>query len=143
MRHASTGFLVGVALVASLGAFGTGCQVGDIERIEIPNVFRIMPERPLADVPVPVGFRYREKGSYLFNNNYRVACIRYRGSNSHEETEAFYKEQMPLSHWTFVRASGERERVLEFQNELETCTVKLYRKGGFGALDIEIMPRKT
>jgi hypothetical protein len=50
---------------------------------------------------------------------------------------------MPLSRWTFVRASGIQERVIEFQSKLETCTVTLKRSGGASSLDIEITPRKA
>ncbi|MHC4393029.1 MAG: hypothetical protein ACYS22_17185 [Planctomycetota bacterium] len=132
---------VGFGVVLAFGGALSGCQ--NIERIEIPNFFRPMPERPLADVPVPVGFRFRENGSYVFNNNYRVAKLRYAGGRQLDEVEAFYKENMPLSQWEFTGDSGAKKRVITFQKDWETCTVTLMRDHGRSAINIEISPREV
>ncbi len=127
--------------VAALG-LGGGCQ--NVEKIEIPNVFRTVPERPLADVPVPVGFRYKQKGSYIFDNNFRVARLRYTGTPWPEDAVAFFKQQMPLSHW---RPSGEQTRdgkqILRFVNDTERCEVQIDRARGLTELTIDISPRET
>ena len=88
------GAVLGAALVLGPVLAG-GCR--DVEKVEIPNIFRQTPERPLADVPVPVGFRFKEQGSFVFNSNYRVARLRYSGTPKIEEVVRFYREQMPLS----------------------------------------------
>ena len=134
--------VLGAIALASAPLWGGGCQ--NVEKVEIPNVFRTTPERPLADVPVPVGFRYVERGSFIFDSNFRVAKLRYSGSQRLDEVVAFYTEQMPRSQWSFIGKSGEGEdKVLEFQSEMETCVVTLDREGGQSTLEIEIAPRRT
>ena len=128
-------------VVAVAGFLGQGCQ--SVEHVAGGGLFETVTERPLADVPVPDGLRFEESGSYVFNRNFRVARLFYRGTGDLRAIEGFYKEQMPLSRWTFVRASGIQERVIEFQSKLETCTVTLKRLGGASSLDIEISPRKA
>ena len=73
-----------------------------------------------------IRFRFRERGSYIFNNNYRVAKIRYSGARRLEQVEAFYKDQMPLSEWTFVGVSGARKRVIEFQSDVAVTRIRRF-----------------
>ena len=131
--------LCGAALLAAVLIGGAGCR--DVEKVEIENIFRRPPSRPLPDVPVPIGFQYLERGSYVFNENYRVARLRYTGTPHIEDVVQYYKEQMPLSKWTFVRDAELEARVLTFQNDLEKCTVSLERKGGLTTIEINITPR--
>lgn len=137
------GVLAALAAVLVMGSvlFAPGCQ--NVEMVSVPNVFRTMPERPIADVPVPVGLRFKNRGSYVFNNNYRVAKLRYTGALHVEDIERFYMEQMPLSRWEPVAQSGAEQRVLEFRNSDESCTLTVQRSGGVSTLDIEIQPRET
>jgi hypothetical protein len=132
---------VALCLTASIG-LGSGCQ--SVEKVEISNIFRQVPERPLADVPVPVGFRYKQKGSYIFNNNFRVARLCYSGTPWPEDALAFFAQQMPLSKW---RPTGSETvdgwDILRFENEVESCAVKLDRKKGITSIVIDIAPRET
>ncbi|GIW71216.1 MAG: hypothetical protein KatS3mg102_0758 [Planctomycetota bacterium] len=127
--------------MAGTAALGSGCQ--SVEKIEIPNIFRQVPERPLVDVPVPVGFRYKERGSYIFNSNFRVARLLYDGTPGRDDTVAFMAEQMPLSKWEALgRGEVGNATVLRFRNELEECTVTVDRHRGLTRLTIEIAPRE-
>jgi len=131
-------------LAAGITVLGGGCR--DIERVEsfsVPNFLVVRPERPLADVPVPVGFTYKESGSYIFNGNFRVAKLQYRGTPHIERCVDFFKEQMPLSRWMLIREAGVDERVVTFRNESEEMLIRLDRSAGITALEIEIKPRST
>jgi len=139
LRRVASRAVVAAALFG--GAFlAGGCR--GVEKIEIPNIFRVTPERPLADVPVPDGFRYKDLGSYIFDRNYRVARLRYSGTPHLEETVGFFKEQMPLSRWMFVREEGNDARALFFRNEIEEMKVSVERQGGITSIEIDISPRK-
>jgi hypothetical protein len=139
VRAASKAFLAG-ALFTGPFLVG-GCR--DVEMVEIPNIFRQAPERPLADVPVPVGFRYKEQGSYIFDRNYRVARLKYTGTPHIDEAIAFFKQQMPLSRWKFVREGSGEMRTVVFDNDLEELTVSLDRDAGLTRIAIDISPRKN
>jgi hypothetical protein len=118
-----------------------GCR--DVDKIEIPNPFRQTPERPLADVPVPNGFRYLEQGSYIFDRNYRVARLRYSGTPHIDDAVAFFKEQMPLSKWNLVKEGQDGGRWVQFQNEFEEMKVLLEREAGVTSIQIDISPKKA
>jgi hypothetical protein len=132
------------ALVVAVGisALAGGCR--DIHRTEsftIPNFMAVRPERPLADVPVPMGFTYKEHGSYVYSGNYRVAKLSYRGTPKVEDCVDFFRGEMPQSRWAFVRESGVDERDLLFHNEQEEMTVRLSRVSGITSIEIAIKPR--
>jgi hypothetical protein len=132
--------VLAAALVGGGGLLG-GCR--NVEKVEIPNIFHSTPERPLADVPVPNGFRYKDAGSYIFDRNYRVARLRYSGTPHMDEVVGFFKEQMPLSRWILVREQGDGPRQLYFQNEIEDMRISVDREGGITSIDIDISPKKV
>lgn len=121
---------------------GTGCQ--SFEGTQFAELFTTVPERPLADVPVPDGFRYKERGSYIFSSNYRVARLKYSGTPNLETTVAFFREHMPMSHWrvTDEQADG-RASTLVFSNKEEACTVSFTRRSGLTYINIDITPRAS
>ncbi|RME76103.1 MAG: hypothetical protein D6776_01845, partial [Planctomycetota bacterium] len=134
--------IVAIGFVAALFAPLSGCQ--NVEKFEIPNIFRTVPDRPLADVPVPVGFRYQQRGSYIFDNNFRVARLRYTGTPWVEDVVAFFNEQMPLSRWRALPAfTRDGKQVLAFVNDRERCEITLDRRRGLTEIVIDITPRKT
>lgn len=139
VRAASGAFLAATLFAGPFLA--GGCR--DVEKVEIPNIFRQTPERPLADVPVPVGFRYKEQGSYIFDRNYRVARLKYTGTPHIDEAVAFFKQQMPLSRWKFLREGAGEGRTLVFENDIEELTVSLDRGAGLTRIAIDIAPKKS
>ncbi len=136
-RAAVAAALVGGPLVAG------GCR--DVEKIEIPNIFHQPAERPLADVPIPNGFRFKERGSYLFDRNYRVARLRYNGTPHVDDVVAFFKAQAPLLKWRLVReADPDAEGpALVFENDTEEMKIDLERRGGLTSIEIDIVPKKA
>lgn len=133
-------------LAAGIGfaVLSSGCRgIEKVESINIPNFLVVRPERPLADVPVPLGFTYKENGSYIFSGNYRVARLLYRGTPHVDDCVEYFKEQMPQSRWAFVRDSGVDDREVMFHNEAEELRIKFGRQGGLTVLRIDIKPRPT
>lgn len=140
MKRSALFAIVAVTAAAALG----GCRgVAGTGSVTIPNPLVVMPERPLADVPVPVGFALKSDGSYVFDGNYRVARLLYRGTPHITEVVRYFKEQMPQSRWTCVGDSGVDGRVVTFQNEAEQLELKLDRDSGVTALEIDIKPRRV
>jgi hypothetical protein len=133
-----------VGLAALLSVTGAGC--GGIEKQDsftLPNPMIVRPERPLADVPVPVGFAFKSNGSYIFSGNYRVAKLLYRGTPHIDACMEYFKREMPQSRWNFVRDSGVDGRAMTFYNECEELNIKFDRVAGLTSLDIEIKPRRV
>jgi hypothetical protein len=136
-------------LVLSIGLIGgaAGCGAGGIEARDsftVQNPLKVTPERPLADVPVPSGFAYKSNGSYVFSGNYRVAKLLYRGTPKLDDCVSYFKTQMPLSRWAFVKDNGTDERELVFQNEsAEEMLVSMKRSAGITSLEIAIKPRRV
>lgn len=136
--------LSALVVAAGIVVFGGGCtSVQQTDSITVRNPLRVVPERPLDDVPVPVGFTYKKNDSYVFSGNYRVAKLEYRGTPQIEECVAYFKEHAPVSRWIFVRESTVDGPVVLFQNEAEEMAVRFDRRGGITQLSIEIKPRAT
>src|SRR5437868_301919 len=136
--------LSALVVAAGIVVFGGGCtSVQNTESITVRNPLRVVPERPLDDVPVPVGFTYKKNDSYVFSGNYRVAKLEYRGTPHIEECIEYFKEQAPVSRWSFVRETSADGQGLTFQNEAEEITVQFDRRGGGTKLSIEVKPRST
>ncbi len=130
---------IAAAALAVVAVF-SGCA--GTRPLKVANPLEAEPERPLTDVPVPVGFIYRTKDSYILKGNYRVARLVYVGSSAVDRVAAFYEEQMPLSRWKLKRDFGVTERVLTFESEHEECSVRVQRRQGLTFLDVEIAPRR-
>ena len=136
--------LLAMVVAGGISVLTAGCRgVERQESFTIPNPIVVNPERPLADVPVPVGFALKSNGSYIFDGNYRVARLLYRGTPHIEEVAQYFKDQMPQSHWQFVRDGGVDQRVMTFHNEAEELELKLDRQSGVTALQIDIKPRRV
>ena len=131
-----------LAIVAAAALMGAGCTTtGGGKEISITNPFVITPERPLTDVPVPTGFTYKSKDSYVFSGNYRVAKLVYRGGAHIDACVAYFKQQMPVSNWAFVKDSSTDGRVVTFHNEAEEMRIIFDRQAGLTHMAIEIKPR--
>lgn len=132
-----------MALAATVLAGASGCQTSGTggERFFIPNIFQSETERPLADVPVPRGSRLQHRGSYIFDNNYRVALLRYSSGQSKGKLESFFESQMPVSGWSSTGVSGESTRVLEYTKELERCRITITRSSGVSRIEIDVAPK--
>ena len=136
--------LLTIVFAGGMAALTGGCRgVEKTESFTISNPLVVTPERPLADVPVPTGFAFKSYGSYIFDGNYRVARLLYRGTPHVEEVIHYFKEQMPQSRWMFVRDSGVDGRVLTFHNDSEELELTLDRQSGMTALQIDIKPRRV
>jgi len=145
MRRAHLSLVLSFVLAGGLLAAG-GCNGGihSADTITVSNPLKIIPERPLADVPVPSGFTYKSNGSYVFSGNYRVAKLVYRGTPKMDDCEQYFREQMPLSRWSFIKDAGTDERELVFQNDAaEEMLVFMKRSAGLTSLEIEIKPRRV
>jgi hypothetical protein len=86
----------------------------------------------IPDVPVPAGFSLCESRS----RNYDTGVARfvdhlYKGSDDKWDVARFYREQMPVSRWTYVTdVFAQGTYTLEFEKGSERCVVNV-RKGSW------------
>ncbi len=127
---------VGVAAAVAAGCNG---QSQDINRtsgtVQAPRpvpVLRATGRPNIPDVPVPVGFSLDESRS----RNYDTGVARfvdhlYKGSKERWEVARFYRDQMPVSRWTYVTdVFAQGVHTLEFEKGSERCVINI-RKGSF------------
>ena len=134
--------LFGVCLAATAVFLGAGCeqdtgvQVGAAEKKSEPADQMWAQKRPpIADLPIPVGFKLNEGQSRSFAAaGARYVDHLYKGKGDKFAVARFYKSQMPRNRWVLVTDMFiQGEVVLDFEKETERCRVVL--SGGGGLLD--------
>lgn len=114
--------VAGPALAVLLAVVG-GCSAAG--PIAPSGPLRPMPDPPLADVPVPVGFRLQERSCEDWSSGaIRYVRHRYLGKADKYAVRKFYREQMPLLRWSAVsegQVSG--RHTLRFKRPKESCTI--------------------
>ena len=95
-----------------------------------------------SDIPVPSGFKTIPQESYSFDNGgVRVAVLKYQGKADPDQLVTFYKEQMKMNHWELINVTEFGQRMLNFNNDKETCIVSLLPKGSAITLVISVGPK--
>jgi len=96
----------------------------------LPPELRPQDRPPIPDVPVPVGFKEDEgRNRTLHTGVGRFVDHLYKGRKDKHAVVRFYKEQMPVSRWTYVTYMQTRgEHTLEFEKGAERCRI-VVRKG--------------
>lgn len=79
---------------------------------------------PIADLPVPQGFKLDKKRSRDFAKGKRYIDHVYTGKAGKIAIERFYKQQMPICRWELVSKTIVREKVkLVFKQKEERCAI--------------------
>jgi hypothetical protein len=143
-----------VAIVSLLAA---GCgfhpyvdKPGNPSAPPLPVTGKLTHELQFNDLPVPRHFLFDAESSSSFalaNNPFRWARLRYYGTLEMSRTEAFYKDQMPLSGWDLVYREGDAGPVrMEFSGtgnkSNERCTVNIERKGRKTWVELHLRPEQ-
>jgi len=132
---------ISIILILCAGVF-SGCQTfspgssGNDAFIEPAARFKF------SDIPVPAGFKTMPQESYSFDNGgVRVALLKYQGKADPDQLVTFYKEQMKMNQWELINVTEFGQRMLNFNNEKESCIVSLLPKGRLITLVISVGPR--
>jgi len=90
-----------------------------------PLAVKFKPNIP--DVPVPMGFKLDESRSRNYDTGVaRFVDHRYKGSKDKWDVARFYREQMPVSRWTYVTdVFAQGTYTLEFEKGSERCVVNV------------------
>ncbi len=132
-------------VAAVLWALGLGCGPQAAEPMRLMAKQRA----PVADLPVPMGFRIMEDESEDAYTGRRRLYLRhvYAGSGEPFAVRNFYRDRMPQYKWQLVNAvfaAGTHSMV--FQKGQESCTVAISRsKSGWKSgirVQIIIMPEE-
>jgi hypothetical protein len=129
--------LMALALVA-IFALAMGC--GDNNRG--PDTLGGTVLTPVADVPVPAGFKFKmDQSSERKSGTFRFIRHMYEGSASVRETTEFYRTSMPRNGWLLVDETLQngRQRLL-FDKGNESCHISIYDDWGTKVL-IQILPK--
>lgn len=81
-----------------------------------------------ADLPVPMGFLLRRDESYSFQGStFRFGRFRYEGVWGMTQTVAFFRSQMPLTHWypEVDESKGRWQHEFLFAKANERCRVEV------------------
>lgn len=95
-----------------------------------------------SDVPIPSGFKFLAKDSYLFEGGLiRTGLLRYAGKSSGDQMVNFYKEQMSMYGWRLLNVVEYGKCILNFEKEDESCIIKLEPSGSKLDITISVVPR--
>ncbi|MCL5770367.1 MAG: hypothetical protein M1588_03535 [Planctomycetes bacterium] len=101
---------------------------------------------PIADVPVPSGFRIdlsRSQATVVPNSNLRMVNQFYKGSDPRLSVARFFMHYMPTDGWNMLQETqGPQGIILSFKNKKnrENCTVTVKRGWFHTHLYIVIAP---
>ncbi|MDP6685795.1 MAG: hypothetical protein QGI05_02460 [Candidatus Omnitrophota bacterium] len=94
------------------------------------------------DVPVPIGFNILAGESFAFQNDQtRVALLKYMGSQNVDLVVDFFKAQMPMYNWDAINVIEYERRVLNYENNVESCIVTIEARGRKSIVTIAISPK--
>jgi hypothetical protein len=95
-----------------------------------------------SDVPTPAGFKILDAESFAFQNDAtRVALLKYAGSKPPDPVVLFYREQMPLYNWSPINIIEYERRILNYENQSESCIVTVESRGTNSIITIAISPK--
>ncbi|MCM8757751.1 MAG: hypothetical protein NC900_04995 [Candidatus Omnitrophica bacterium] len=95
-----------------------------------------------TDIPIPGGFKLLQNESYsFFTDNVRVAVLKYSGRADAERVINFYKEQMPIYNWDLINIIEYGRRLLNFENEKESCIISIEPKKFSTKITISLGPK--
>ena len=118
----------------SSGTYGKG-SVAE-KPLEVSSVLRF------NDIPAPYGFKILDHESFAFQNDAtRVALLKYVGGTVADRVVLFYKEQMPLYNWNPINIIEYERRVMNFENDSESCIITIEAKGRSSIVTIAISPK--
>lgn len=119
------------AMLVGCNSFGRSQDVnrtnGTVQAAKPAPVLAAKRRPEIPDVPVPEGFKLDESRS----RNYDTGVARfvdhlYRGSKHKWDVTRFYRDQMPVSRWTYVNyVFAQGMYTLEFEKGSERCVVSV------------------
>lgn len=121
----------------------SGCALMNKKEISTsPGLLEPQSIVKFSDLPVPAGFKLLAQDSYSFESSgVRVAVLKYRGKAKAEQVISFYKEQMPMYNWNLLNIVEYGERMLNFDNDSETCVIRLTPRGNSVTATVSLGPK--
>ena len=132
-------------LVASIGcARNTAATVGESGEAteEIAPGMPLAPDFRIADIPLPAGFDFVRKGSFVFQNSRMdVGRIQYSGRAPIEEVAQFYLDEMTNYNWTLLNVTEYGSITLYFEKPDKAAQVLLTPKVRGTEIQISFFPK--
>ena len=122
-------WMLAVTVGAVLVSAGGCVRVQDNGKNAAPPLVAVA-RPPIADLPVPKGFRLDPKSRTIAQVGIRLAEHHYRGLADKFALSRFYKRHMPISRWKLVtEALVDNKITLEFEKERERCWLTIVQGG--------------
>ena len=127
-------------MVGSAGEL-SGDSGGDAE---IVTGMLLAPDFRIADLPLPVGFKFDRKGSFVFQNNRMdVGRIQYSGTAEAGDVAQFYLDEMGNYNWTLLNVTEHGTIWLFFEKPGKAANVLLTPKTRGTVIQISFFPKNA
>ena len=133
-------------LALSVGcATGTATTAGDSGGDEvIATGMLLAPDFRIADIPLPVGFKFDRKGSFVFQNDRMdVGRIQYSGTAVIDEVAQFYLDEMANYNWNLLNVTEHGTIWLFFEKPGKAANVLLTPKTRGTVIQISFFPKNA
>ena len=102
----------------------------------------LAPDFRIADIPLPAGFEFERKGSFVFQNSRMdVGRIQYAGRAPIEEVAQFYLDEMTNYNWTLLNVTEYGSITLYFEKPNKAAQVLLTPKVRGTEIQISFFPK--
>jgi hypothetical protein len=122
-----------ITLVLVAGVFAlshlTGCAAkkGETYTDEYSGL-NMSAEVNFSDIPVPQGFTFLREESYAYKDGgIRIALLRYKGSETINQTSVFYQSLMSQHQWTEIKLIDYKKTIQQYAKGSEMSIVTIER----------------
>lgn len=134
--------LLAFAVYTSLTGCATVSNQGD-SAVE-PRILEPQLSIGFTDIPLPSGFKFLSRHSYSFQSgDVRMAVLKYSGRPGAGQAFNFFKQQMPIYNWVLMNTAEYGTRLLNFENEQESCIITIVPKSFRTEITISIGPKQS
>ncbi len=138
-----------MVLICALVPIAFGCARGRATTTaesdgtaEVSTGIPLAPDFRIDDIPVPAGFEFDRKNSFVFQNNkIDVGKIQYAGGEEIGAVGQFYLDEMPRYNWSLITVTEHATIVMFFEKPTKHCTVLLTPKTRGTLIQISFNPK--
>ena len=104
----------------------------------------LAPDFRIADIPLPAGFEFDRKDSFVFQNSaIDVGAIQYHGKEKIGDVAQFYLDEMPRYNWTLINITEYSTVNMYFDKPAKSCQVTLVPRTPRGTvIQITFFPKE-
>lgn len=118
-----------LSLVVAAAIALSGCVVLKDETVPTEGLL-MADDLQFADIPAPHAFKLLKSESFTFvSPEYRGGELVYNGRSTLAAVQAFYRDQMPVSDWQFIRQLDlDSKSAMYFKKNDERCVIHIEQR---------------